>query len=179
MSSLESSRRKVWVAVLLAALVALPAVSQEAAEAPSAATMKTAPGSVSWQPLVSFDKLVLTVQGGGFLSTREFVSGEAHFAPVDPEGFQLPDGTYNWEIRMIPPALAFNDSLVRSNERRGGGRSQNFGTAPEPVVQSGSFTIANGAIVDPELTEPESTGGRPGTRTAESTDIDDSDAAHQ
>lgn len=95
MSSLESSRRKMWAAALLAALMALPAVSQEAAEPAAVASMRTAPGSVSWQPLVGFDKMVLTVQGGGFLSSREFAGGEAHFAPVDPEGFQLPDGTYN------------------------------------------------------------------------------------
>ena len=175
MSSLESSRGKVWAAVLLAALVALPAVSQEAAETPSVATMRTAPGSVSWQPLVSYDKLVLTVQGGGFLSTREFTGGGAYFAPVDPEGFQLPDGTYNWEIRLSPPPLAFNDSLTRSDEMSDGGRTQKLGTAPEPLVQSGFFTIANGAIADPELIEPEPENTRPDAREAGTADIDDSD----
>ena len=179
MSSLESNRRRLWAAVLLAALVALPAVAQEAAEAPAVATMQTAPGSVSWAPLASFDKLVLTVQGGGFSSTREFSGGSAHFAPVDPEGYQLPDGTYNWELRVIPPPLSFNRTLVRSDEISDNGRTHKLGVAPEPLVQCGTFTIANGAIVDPGLVEPESVGERPGTRAAEPADIDDSDPVNQ
>ena len=179
MSSLESSRRKVWAAVLLAALMAVPAVSQEAAELTAVAKMRTAPGSVSWQPLVSFDKLVLTVQGGGFLTTREFTGSEAYFAPVDSEGYQLPDGTYNWEIRLVPPPLTFNHTLTRSDELSDGGRTQKLGTAPEPLVQSGTFTIANGSIADPELIEPESTGARKAAGQAETADIDDSDAANQ
>lgn len=175
MSSLESSRRKWWAAVLLAALVALPAVAQEAAEAPAVATMRTAPGSVSWAPLTSFDKLVLTVQGEEFSSTREFTSGSLHFAPVDPDGYQLPDGTYNWEIRVIPPALSFNSTVVRGDEISDNGRTHKLGIAPEPLVQSGTFTIADGAIVDPGLIEPESAAPRPGTRAAEAADFDDSD----
>ena len=178
MSSFESSRRKVWAAVLLAALLAVPAVSQRAAEPTAVATMKTAPGSVSWQPLVSFDKLVLTVQGGEFLSTREFAGGEAHFALVDPEGFQLPDGTYNWEIRVISPPLSFNDTLIRSDDLSDNGRTQKLGAAPEPLVQSGTFTIANGVIADPELVEPRSAGDQPAAQATRATDVDDSDTAN-
>jgi hypothetical protein len=182
MSTLEGNRSKVWPAVLLAALVALlalPAVSQEAAEAPAVATMRTAPGSVSWAPLVSYDKLVLTVSGGGFTATREFTGGGVHFAAVDPEGYQLPDGTYSWEITVIPPALGLNKTLIRSDERWDNGRSQRVGTAPEALVQSGSFTIADGAVVDPSPIEPDSAEPRPGIRAAEAADIDDSDQANQ
>ena len=176
MSSLESNRRKVWAAALLAALVALPVASQEVAEAPAVAAMRTAPGSLSWQPLVAYDRLTLTVQGGGFLSTREFTGGGVHFAPVDPEGYQLPDGTYNWEIRMIPPAQEFSKVLIRSDQISDNGRAQRFGTGPEPVVQSGSFTIAHGAIVDPDPAEPRSSAAQPAEPAA--ADFDDSDQAN-
>ena len=177
MWSLESNRRKAWAAVLLAALVALPAASQTM-EAPAVSTMRANPGAVSWEPLVSYDKLVLTVQGGGFASTREFTGGGVHFAPVDPEGYQLPDGTYSWEIRVIRPALELNDTLIRSDRQWDNGRSRELGTAPEPLVQSGSFTIANGAIADPTLEEEREPRGA-AQQAARSVEVDDSDAANQ
>ena len=176
MISLESKRRSAWAAAILVVLVALPAIGQEAAQEPAVASMRTGPASVSWEPLVGYDKLTLTVQGGGYLSTREHTGGSVHFAPVDPDGYLLPDGTYSWEIRVVPRALEFNRILVRSDELSDGGRTQKLGTGPEPLVQSGSFTIAGGAIVDPGLTEPPSAEAQPGDEAA--ADIDDSDEAN-
>ena len=176
MSIPESNRRRLVAAAVLACLVALPAASQEAAEAPIVAAMRTAPGSITWEPLVGYEKLTLTVQGGGYISTRELAGGSVYFAPVDPEGFQLPDGTYSWEIRLVRPALEFNSILIRSDQMLDNGRAQRLGIGPEPLVQSGSFTIANGAIVDPGLTEPRSAVAAPGAAAA--ADIDDSDDAN-
>lgn len=59
-----------------------------------------------------------------------------------------------------------------------GGRTQKMGTGPEPLVQSGTFTIAYGSIVDPALIEPESSGDRPVAVAAEAADLDDSDKAN-
>ncbi len=184
MSYLESNRSKVRPAMMLAALVALlalPAVAQEtAAETPAMAAMKTTPGSVTWAPLVSYDKLVLTVSGGGFTATREFTGGAAHFAAVDPLGYQLPDGTYTWEMTVIPPALELNKSVIRSDEQWDNGRSRRVGTAPEALIQSGSFTIANGAIADPDLVEADFGESRATAREAvPPAEVDDSDAANQ
>jgi hypothetical protein len=174
----KSNSRRILAALVLAALVALPAIAEEAS-ASRVAAMNASPGSISWNPLVSFDKLVLTVQGDDYTSTQEFTGGRPHFAPVDDEGYLLPDGTYSWELTVIPRALDANNNNYRSAEPSADGRSLKAGIAPEGLVQSGSFTIANGAIVDPGLIEPESNGARPATRAAEAADIDDSDAANQ
>ena len=172
---LESNSGKVLAAVVLAALVALPAVAAEIG-ATKVADMTAGPGGISWAPRVSFDKLVLTVKGGGHTLTSEFDAGTVSFVPVDAEGFQLPDGTYNWEISVIPPALDANNHHYRGDQPSADGRSLKAGTAPESLSQSGSFTIANGAIVDPGLAETPSKAPEPEAKAA---DIDDSDAAHQ
>ncbi len=173
---LESNSRRVFVAVVLATLVALPAVSQEA-RAPEVADMIAGPGGLAWAPRVQFDKLVLTVTGGGHTLTSEFKGGTPTFAPVDAEGYLLPDGAYNWELTVIPRALDANNHHFSSDQPSVDGRSIKPGTAPEGLVQSGSFTIANGAIVDPGLAE--STSRAAPERDAPAADVDDSDAANQ
>ena len=173
---LESNRSRILVAVVLAALVALPAVSKEAPE-PEVADLSATPGGLSWAPRVDYEKLTLTVKGSGHVLTTEFDGGLVTFAPVDAEGYSLPDGTYNWELTVQPRALDANNHMYRSDEPSEDGRSFKAGTAPEGRIQSGSFTIANGGIVDPGLTES------PAPAAAESAapaaDIDDSDAANQ
>lgn len=167
MSNLES--KKIWVAVVLAALVALPSLAQENA-APAVAAVEAGPGAISWSPQVSYDKLVLTVQGGGYHTTREF-TGRPTFTPVDPDGYLLPDGSYTWELTVVTRG---------SNARRGAagesadGRSVEAAEAPEALVQSGSFTIADGAIVAPAAGGP-----RPGTRGDAADEVDDSDEGNQ
>ena len=172
----ESSSRVVLAAVVLAALVAMPAISEEAT--PKVATMQAGPGGISWAPHVAFDKIVLTVAGGDVVITEEFDGGNPYFAPVDAEGYQLADGNYSWELTVVPRALDANDNTFRSDRLSEDGRSISKGEAPEGLVQSGSFTIINGAIADPGVSEPES--GRSAPRAADaSADIDDSDAANQ
>ncbi len=173
MRSINSNRATILAALALVALVALPAIAEESPE-PAVAAMATSPGSISWAPRVSFDKLVLTVQGDGFSTTREF-TGKPHFAPVDAEGYTLPDGTYTWELTAAPPALEANNHHYRSDEPSADGRSMKKGTTPRGLVQSGSFTIANGAIVDPDQVEPVTAKRPAATRAAAAADIDDSD----
>ena len=78
---------------------------------------------------------------------------------------------------MIPRALDANNHTFRSDQPSADGRSVKAGTAPQGLVQSGSFTIANGAIVDSGLAEPESASAP--QRNAAAADVDDSDAANQ
>jgi hypothetical protein len=166
MNSLES--KKIWVAVVLAALVALPTFAQQEAT-PTVAAVEAGPGSISWEPRVSFDKLVLTVEGGGYHTTQEF-TGRPYFAAVDPEGYQLPDGSYTWELTVVPRTRPASRGAA---EESADGRSTQAGEASEALVQSGSFTIVNGAIV-----APGPAAARPGTRAATSDDVDDSDEAN-
>ena len=173
---LESNSGRILAAVVLAALVALPAVSEEA-RPPEVADMTAGPGGLSWAPRVDYAKLVLTVKGGGHTLTTEFkAGGTPTFAPVDEEGYLLPDGVYNWELTVAPRPLDANNHYYRSDEPSEDGRSMKAGTAPEGRIQSGTFTIANGAIVDSGLTETPSRAPEP---EAPAADIDDSDAANQ
>jgi hypothetical protein len=177
MSIIESKHKGVWAAVVLAALVALPAAAAEPAPAPQAAVLNATPGSLNWTPNVTFDKLVLSVSGGGFTKTEEFTGGAPHFTPVDNEGYLLPDGNYTWQLTVIPRALDANDSHFRSSVPSADGRAMKAAEAPGGLTQTGSFTISGGAIADPNLAEG------PSARAAEQSnagaDIDDSDAANQ
>lgn len=146
-------------AFALLAIIALPATGEES-RAPALATTSVAAGSISWTPQVAFDRLVLTVEGGGYTITREF-TGQPFFVPVDPEGYQLPDGTYNWELTAA-------GSAARGGQPGDGpdGRATRSQAVSDGRVESGSFTIANGAIVDPVSR----------VSSAEAADAGDSDA---
>jgi len=161
--------KKIWLAVVVAGLVALPSIAQQNAT-PTVAAVEAGPSAISWAPQVRYDKLVLTVQGGGYHTTQEF-TGRPHFTPTDPDGYLLPDGSYTWELTVVRGG---------SNARRGAsgesadGRSVEATDAPEALVQSGSFTISGGAIVAPVAAGP-----RPGTQRNAEAEVDDSDEGDQ
>lgn len=171
--SLDSRSSRAWVAVALAALVAVPALAAEMPE--PVAAMNVSPGSISWAPRVAYDKLVLTVSGGGIDTSQEFAAGVSpRFVPVDDEGYQLPDGTYTWQLTVIPRTLDLNSRTFRSEVASEDGRTMRAATHPERQVQSGAFTIANGAIADPSLVEQRAA---PPASAPAAADIDDSDGA--
>lgn len=178
--STSSKRNVPWTVIALAALVALPAISH-AAPPPQVALANVSAGSVSWTPVVGFDKLVLTVSGQGFTQTFEFDSGSPYFAPVDDEGYQLPDGRYTWELTVIPDAATVSQGNFRSEEVSADGRSRKAAQVPEGLKQSGAFTISGGAIANPDLAEFEQGAAEAADAAAapEGAEVDDSDGGSQ
>jgi hypothetical protein len=142
MNQKKSSKvQVVWPAVVLlaAACLALPPV----AAAQNVAEMRAASAGVDFHPLVEYGALVLTVSGpDGYAFRAEFGAGESPFFSIfDKAGGVLPDGTYNYELRVAPTntqrreAFEANQAATKS---RGG---------VEALAQSGAFSIADGAVV--------------------------------
>ncbi len=173
MTKPENHGTKILATIALAALVAAPVLGQEE-KAPELAIMATSPGGVSWTPRGDFDTLVLTVKGGGFTVTREFGGGQPYFAAVDPGGYLLPDGTYVWELTATEWAPRAADRAANDRPTANGRASEAAATSGG-LVQSGAFTIVDGAIVDPGGPAGRAAAGIDGPRAA----AEDADGASQ
>ena len=118
--------------MLIGALSSSAAMAGEAQPALLSASRQL----LEWTPLGDFESITLALSDPqGLVRTHRFGPGEAPVLSLfDAQGTPLPDGVYTWELRMAP--------------RRSAGRS-----AP-PMVQSGYFTISNGHLVAPDLSDP-------------------------
>jgi len=98
------------------------------------ARLEVQPARVDWQPQGSYGSLILTVAGPGNLYIqREFSPGETpFFSSFDADGGNLPDGSYAYELRVLPrPTQPTGDEpLIKS------------------LVQSGNLWIQGGSFVD-------------------------------
>ncbi len=118
------------------------------------ATATRSGNDINWQPKVEYDNLVLTVSlPNGDVFRQEFGSGQApQFKLVDAKGLALPDGSYNYELRLTPKISAEvkaalkqareddNDAAVEREFKKNGRLP--YGE----IVQTGSFLIAKGAV---------------------------------
>jgi hypothetical protein len=122
--------------LLLVATVAalLPLIAFAAVAEQRAARLVATARAIEWHPAISDPAAtVLSVQRpDGEVSTETFAAGRNPMLPLDG----LADGLYSYELRT-----AQADSV--------------------PLVQTGSFTVANGAIVSPEAVEERVLAPRP------------------
>jgi hypothetical protein len=164
-------------------LAALPAEAQRPAAEEGVAAMSVRGGAVSFAPRADVDRMTLTVSGRGHAYSETFDYGQtATFVPVDAEGYALPDGTYNWELVSSPSPRNLRPRAFASGRVSANGRSVEEAKGPQGRLQSGVFTILNGAIVDSSQVEEEGSRfqGRPasnatpsaGERAAEQIDRD-------
>src|SRR5262245_26194948 len=67
-------------------------------------SVEIAPTRIDWLPRVDSERVVLTVSGPGDLFIRrEFEAGSAASLSLsEPDWERLPDGSYTWELRVIP-----------------------------------------------------------------------------
>ena len=132
--------------LLLMLIGGLDAFTAMAGEAPPA-LMSTSRNLLEWTPVIDFESITLSLADPqGLVRTHRFGPGEAPVLSLfDAQGIPLRDGTYTWELRVTP--------------RRSAGRSS------APLVQSGYFTMANGNLVVPDLSDPAE--GRPKAITSE------------
>ncbi len=167
---MSSARRNLWVVVLL--MGALPLISVAAAQAAGpVAELNAGPAAVEWQPLASYERLVLTVSGpDGLNIRREFEGAKTPTLGLfDEKGQRLPEGSYTWELRAVPSLNREVQQRLAAARRTGDDEAvrqmRAEGKLPEEPVQSGSFAIANGSFVTPGQTE-EPKGRQPRPRTA-------------
>ncbi|MEM7480894.1 MAG: tail fiber domain-containing protein [Acidobacteriota bacterium] len=121
------------------------------------------PGSAAmqWAPAVPYESMSLRVSGPDV--SMEYFFGPSElpvFSVFDEFGNVYPDGTYSWEFRLSPVLpegvkRALADSRERGNDGEVARQLKRSGLVPaeEFLVQSGSFTIAGGSIVDGSLVE--------------------------
>ena len=105
----NSNNRRILAALVLAALVALPALAEEG-RAPSVSATDFTAGSISWSPRMSYEKLILTVQGG------------AHSARTTPPHIR-PDATQAVGPRSPFPGVGLRDSSSAATAPGSAGRT--------------------------------------------------------
>jgi hypothetical protein len=139
----------------LGLIVALCAAPGFAAPQPIA-RVDVGTAQVSWEPLVSYQKIVLTVSGPGGTLRREFEASQRpsfDLAELD----NAADGAYTYELRIAPVLSAEVVKALRAARKSGDAaivaRLQKEGKLPEVAVQSGSFTVAGGTLVPADLRE--------------------------
>jgi hypothetical protein len=162
MRSMQSRCWAAAVAVLALSLLATPATAGPAA----LAAASISPGGIQWQVNADYTKLTLTVSGpDGLILHRELAAGApAAFDAVGDDGKPLPDGAYRYEL-VAAPRLDRATRRALAAARQSGDDSiiaklQAAGKLPTtPMIQSGSFRIAEGALVQNDLVEPRSDSG--------------------
>jgi hypothetical protein len=123
------------------------AVAHAAEPPPVAALVNAGSGLLEWAPLVDSESITLTLADPqGRVRTFHFGPGEAPALSLfDAQGMPLPDGTYTWELRATPRLSA------------------DLKQVSAPLVQSGHFTLAGGALVAPDIVERPERQTRQGT----------------
>jgi hypothetical protein len=96
---------------------------------------------IHWQPKVSYGKISLTVAcADGQVFYKTFESGAAPYFSLSDLNRQIPDGSYTYELRVIP----FIETKVRRTGPEGKDKKISY---PKTKVQSGYFYVRGGSIV--------------------------------
>jgi Chaperone of endosialidase len=125
------------------------------------ATVQIEPDQITWQPLVSYARLTMTVSTpDGTVLTRTFMPGKAPTLElVDSPGSRLADGHYTYELRLTPAldaetqaalAAVANDAEARIRVVE---KLREAGKLPQVTVMGGTFAVREGHFV--VLTEQE------------------------
>ncbi len=128
---------------------------------------------ISWEPNRPFERARLVVSGSlGVLFEGDFEAGfPLVFELLDQNGNPLPDGKYSYELSASPILDSWVRSLMEAARESEDGSAmselRSSGALPDrqEMILTGSFTVAGGMAVEPDL--PEETGrgsGSPGPR---------------
>jgi hypothetical protein len=109
---------------------------------------------ITFRPQVAYSRLVLTVSAPtGEVYRKEFEGGAAaSFKFIDDSGFNLPDGHYSYELRVVPQLSREARKALAASREKGNSAEvmqelQKSGQLPATIsVQSGSFLIENGTV---------------------------------
>jgi hypothetical protein len=148
------SKNAAWATFVTAAALCLALAPAAAAQ--DVAQVRAGSGGLDFLPVVEHGGFVLTVSGPeGFHHRAEFGSGESpSFSTFDHAGGVLPDGVYNYELRVVPNDTQRREAFEANQV------ATKAGAGLERPVQSGAFSIIGGAVVAGGETEP---GAGPGT----------------
>jgi hypothetical protein len=121
---------------------------------------------IRFQPRVEFARLILRVSTpDGEVFSKEFEAGTIpSFKLIDNNGLKLADGHYVYELRLTPHLdREVRDALAAAREK-GDDQTvrdlQRSGKLPTQIaVQSGSFSVKDGAVYFGGIEEPKTGGG--------------------
>lgn len=123
------------------------------------ATITAMGSSVRWDVSVQYSALTMTIAApDGRVFRTDFKSGSSpEFRLMDKEGDRLPDGVYTYELRLAPvlsPAVVKELAAARGKDDDPEEvRATRKHTTPSALVQSGNFSIVNGAVLVPGAIE--------------------------
>jgi hypothetical protein len=157
---------RVGLFVLFAVTIALPAAAADIV------AFDAGPSGLTWRALVSFEYGTLTISTpDGLVFSQEFKGSGVSFNPAGQANYRPPDGTYIWQVTLGQPS-AVNAKLraAAAASRAGDGdpdveAAHRAASARATHIQSGAFTIQNGAIVPSNLVEPGSRSRGTGSRS--------------
>jgi len=154
-----SNRYKILGVLGAIAAVLLLTAPNAAAAGPQFATTRSTGGGLEWTVISSVSGVELRVAGGDFHHTETFTGGNPRFAARTADGAQLPDGIYKWELSIVPEGIkpvanGFNNGRGANLEAAPQRGFANRRSQGQPLVQSGSFTVRGGSVVDPNVVEP-------------------------
>ena len=128
--------------------------------------------SVRWDVTAPSASVTLTVAApDGRVFSKVFKGGSSpHFSIADDQGERLPDGQYTYELRLTPvssPARtdAMSNGRGKNDEPEAVRAARKSAAPSQPLVESGSFAIVNGAVIVAGASEE--AGSRPASKVTE------------
>jgi hypothetical protein len=96
--------------------------------------------------------LIVSAPDGRVFSTNFKAGSSPNFSTADAQGERLPDGQYSYELRLTPAASPSRKDVTSNgrgkNDEPEAVRAARKSVEPQQsVVESGSFSIVNGAVV--------------------------------
>jgi hypothetical protein len=173
--------RKHFALIMFAALILvclqMTALGQTTSQSKDmrVANVRAEGGAVRFDSAITYSNATLTVSApDGNVYRREFGAGSApSFALLDKTGAALGNGQYTYELRFTTVQMRdIKERLAMAPDEAGAedenGRTNRRPLSVQSVVQSGSFTMQNGALYVGNETEPTS-GRTPSTKSFEKT----------
>jgi hypothetical protein len=108
--------------------------------------------SVRWDVTAPNAGLTLIVSApDGRVFSKTFKGGASpNFSIADAQGERLPDGQYSYELRLTPSSAPRKDSTSNGRGKEDepeAVRAARKSVPAQPLVESGSFSVVNGAVI--------------------------------
>jgi hypothetical protein len=148
-----------FVTILIVACLQMSVWGQTADDKNNLAAIAAMGSSVRWEVSAPHASLTLTVAApDGRVFRKEFKAGAApEFMLSDKQGERLPDGQYTYELRLTPALSAAAKATLAAARGKDDDAEEVRATrkriVPQSLVQSGSFSLVNGAAIVPGAVE--------------------------
>ncbi|HYM62208.1 MAG TPA: tail fiber domain-containing protein [Thermoanaerobaculia bacterium] len=146
------------VCVLFLSLVTGVALAGAEVRHQPVATFSTSSSLVQWQVAAAREKVILTISApDGKVFTKEFATGNPSIT-LQELGKLAVDGTYTYELRVVPQVPSEVKAKLMdardANDDEAAAKIMRDAGLDHPLVQTGSFSVVNGAFISAGLTEP-------------------------